>query len=163
MTLLVARSHDAKFEPGNTDKYTFWRRFIKTLYIYCYLFYFRTFTTEIHRNIFVFFSERAVTHAHRAWCHSSSFWPWVLHDIITEPQMWQQKHVPCCSKFIANYIKDSLCLTSIITNIIIAVTASNLDLNLATSDRWLRVTRYSVYMMHTADELRAEQQCNTLL
>ena len=32
-------------------------------------------------EIFSFFSERAVTHAHCAGCHSSSFRPWVLHHM----------------------------------------------------------------------------------
>ena len=61
-----------------------YKRYIKTLYIYWYLFYFMTFTTENNWNIFVF-SEREVKHAHRVWCHSSSFRPWVLHTIIKEP------------------------------------------------------------------------------
>jgi len=87
-----SRSHYAKFERGNTDKYTFWRRvsenviynlnkykhFINTLFTYWYLFYFRTITAEITWSFFF-------RNAHGAWCHSSLFRPWVLHNIIKEP------------------------------------------------------------------------------
>jgi len=41
-----------------------------------------------------FFSERSFTHATGAWCHSSSFRPWVLHKTYKNPQMCQKKHVP---------------------------------------------------------------------
>jgi len=36
-------------------------------------------------SLLFFFSERAVKHVLGAWCHSSSFRPWVLHNIMKEP------------------------------------------------------------------------------
>jgi len=79
-------SEGAFLKIYNLNKY---KRYIYTLYIYWYLFYFRTFTTEINWNIFVvvFFGTRSQTrdvipvHSDRGYCIISS-------------QMWQQKHVP---------------------------------------------------------------------